>query len=93
MIQQQAKLNSTVTYREKGADELRKELAELELSELKIIIKKYCPDFNGTMYRKKDKDKQIVIDYIVERSSNLSKSGQCFRLDLNDPEEKQKLGI
>jgi len=92
-MRQQAKLNSTVIYREKGAEGLRKDLKELELSELKIIIKTYCPDFNGTMYRKKDKDKQIVIDYIVERSSKLSKSGQCFRLDLCDPEEKQKLGI
>jgi uncharacterized protein with PIN domain len=81
-MRKQAKLNSTVVYREKGEQGLRKDLVALELDELKTIIRTYCPDCNGTIYRKKDKDKQIVIDYIIERSKKLSCIGQCFRSDL-----------
>lgn len=77
MKRQQPKLNPVTTYRSIGEYGLRDKTKDFEISELITIIRYYCPDINGKIYR--SKDKQTIINYMVERSEKLSMIGQVFR--------------
>ncbi len=70
-------LNPVAIFRDIGKDGLKEQLMLLQLEDLLKIIKTYTPDLNGKIY--KQKNLNIIIEYIVERASNLSKVGQVFR--------------
>lgn len=70
-------LNPVNVFRDIGEDGLKEQLMSLQLKDLIKIAKTYTPDLNGRIY--KQKNTKVVIDYIVERASNLSKVGQVFR--------------
>jgi hypothetical protein len=70
-------LNPVTLYRDIGADELKKQLMFLELKDLLKIIRTYTPDLNGKIYR--EKNIVLVIDYIIDRASKLSRIGHVFR--------------
>ncbi|AGY77726.1 hypothetical protein [Clostridium autoethanogenum] len=70
-------LNPVTAFRDIGAARLKEQLNLFKLDELIKMIKVYTPDLNGIIY--KQKDINVVIEYIVERSSKLSKMGQVFR--------------
>lgn len=70
-------LNPIATIRIIGEAGLKEKLKLLQLDDLLKIIKKYTPDISGKINKKKDLS--VLISYIVERSSNLSKLGQVFR--------------
>lgn len=78
-IKIEPKFNSTVVYREDGAEGLRERLQPLTIEELKAIIKAWCPDINRNIYRRREGQEQELIEYIVYRSEHLSVLGQCFR--------------
>lgn len=75
-------LNPVTMYRDKGESILREKLELLLIEELIQICKTYTPDMNRTIYRQKNKDK--VINYIIERSEKLSRVGQCFKTCTED---------
>lgn len=70
-------LNPVIAFRDMGETNLRKQLKLFKLKQLINIVKVYTPDLNGRIYRQKDTN--VVIEYIVERASKLSKMGQVFR--------------
>lgn len=70
-------LNPVTAFRDMGAAKLRKQLKLFKLEQLINMVKVYTPDLNGMIY--KQKDINVVIEYIVERASKLSKMGQVFR--------------
>ena len=70
-------LNPVTTFRDIGKDALKEKLITFPLKDLVKIAKTYTPDLSGKIYRKKDM--ALIIDYIVERATNLSKMGQVFR--------------
>ncbi|WPC40075.1 hypothetical protein [Clostridium sp. JS66] len=76
-------LNPVTAFRDIGEAKLRKQLKLFKLEQLINIVKVYTPDLNGRIYRQKDIN--VVIEYIVERASKLSKMGQVFR-STNTPE-------
>lgn len=76
-------LNPVIAFRDLGEAKLRKQLKLFKLEQLINIVKVYTPDLNGRIYRQKDIN--VVIEYIVERASKLSKMGQVFR-STNTPE-------
>lgn len=75
-------LNPVTVFRDIGMDGLKGQLMLLQLEDLIKIVKAYTPDLDGKMYKNKNKD--VVIDYIIERASKLSKLGQVFR-DVSNP--------
>lgn len=70
-------LNPVTVFRDIGGDGLKERLMLLQLKDLLKIVKTYTPDINGKIY--KEKNLNVVVDYIVERASKLSKIGQVFR--------------
>ncbi|MBI6874886.1 hypothetical protein [Clostridium aciditolerans] len=70
-------LNPVTAFRDVGEDRLKEELMLLQLEDLIKITKAYTPDLNGKIY--KQKNVNVIIDYIIERASKLSKVGQVFR--------------
>lgn len=70
-------LNPVTAFRDIGAAKLKEQLKLFKLDELIKIAKLYTPDLNGTIY--KQKDANVIIEYIAERASKLSKIGQVFR--------------
>jgi hypothetical protein len=77
--------NPVVMFRKLGENELKKQLEIMDIKELRKMVRTWVPDMNGTMYRTKKKER--VINYILERSHNLSRLGQCFRtLDIRENE-------
>lgn len=60
-----------------GEGGLKDKLASLNPKELINIIKTYTPDLTGKVYRKRNKN--AIIEYILEKSSSLSKLGQVFK--------------
>lgn len=70
-------LNPVTAFRDMGAAKLRGQLKLFKLEQLINIVKVYTPDLNGRIYRQKDIN--VVIEYIVERASKLSTMGQVFR--------------
>lgn len=70
-------LNPVTTFRDIGGDGLKEKLVLLELEALIKIAKAYTPNSDGKIY--KQKNPNVVIDYIIERASKLSKLGQVFR--------------
>lgn len=70
-------LNPVIAFRDMGETNLRKQLKLFKLEQLINMVKVYTPDLNGRIYRQKDIN--VVIEYIVERASKLSKMGQVFR--------------
>ncbi|EET88949.1 hypothetical protein CcarbDRAFT_0588 [Clostridium carboxidivorans P7] len=70
-------LNPVTAFRDMGEAKLRAQLKLFKLEQLINIVKVYTPDLNGRIYRQKDIN--VVIEYIVERASKLSKMGQVFR--------------
>lgn len=76
-------LNPVTTFRDIGKDALKEKLITLPLEDLVKITKTYTPDFSGKIYKKEDVN--LIIEYIIERASSLSKVGQVFR-NVNNPE-------
>lgn len=74
---QQSLLNPVALFRELGEDCLRKKLKDYQLTDLLKIAKTYTPDLSRKIYKEKNSD--LIIDYIIERASTLSKVGQVFR--------------
>lgn len=70
-------LNPVTVFRDVGEDRLKEQLMLLQLEDLIKIAKAYTPDLNGKIY--KQKNVNVLIDYIIERASKLSKVGQVFR--------------
>ncbi len=70
-------LNPVTAFRDMGEAKLRKQLKLFKLEQIINMIKVYTPDLNGRIYRQKDIN--VVIEYIVEIASKLSKMGQVFR--------------
>lgn len=77
-------LNPVTAIREIGDIGLREKLLLLDAKDLISIIKAYVPDINRKIY--KEKNINLIIDYIIERSSSLSKVGQVFR-DMGQPKK------
>lgn len=76
-----ALLNPISTFRDIGTHALKEKLVPLSLKDLIKIAKTFTPDLSGKIYRRKDVTP--IIDYIVERATNLSKVGQVFRNVVN----------
>lgn len=72
-----ALLNPVTTFRSIGEDALKEKLITLPLEDLIKISKTYTPDFSGKIYKRQDA--KLIIEYIIERASSLSKVGQVFR--------------
>lgn len=70
-------LNPVAIFRDVGEDGLKEQLISLQLKDLIKIAKTYTPDLNGKIY--KQRNAEVVINYIVERASKLSTVGQVFR--------------
>ncbi|MBU3161625.1 hypothetical protein KPL37_18165 [Clostridium frigoris] len=70
-------LNPVTTFRDIGKVALKEKLLALPINDLIKIAKTYTPDLSGIIYRKRDV--ALIVDYIIERSTNLSKLGQVFR--------------
>jgi len=77
-LKNQELINPVILIREIGSENLRKELSNYNLESLIKIAKTYTPDYNKKIYKKKDKNE--IIDFIVERASKLAKVGQAFRV-------------
>lgn len=73
------KLNPIEIYRENGEHKLKEILNGLEIEDMKDIIRKYLPDPRGYVYKWKEKDK--VIEYILERTPKLAEKGNVFFSD------------
>jgi hypothetical protein len=73
------KINPIDIYREKGEGALRDILKTYDISALKDTARQYTPDTRGYVYKWSDISK--IIDYIVERASNLSEKGSVFVSD------------
>ncbi|MGH4052830.1 MAG: hypothetical protein ACREVX_16130 [Clostridium sp.] len=69
--------NPVTTFRDIGTNALKEKLMPLSLKNLVKIAKTYTPDLSCKIYRKKDI--LLIVDYIVERATNLSRVGQVFR--------------
>ncbi|GKU24488.1 hypothetical protein [Clostridium folliculivorans] len=70
-------LNPVAALRALGEGGLKDKLSSLNPKDLINIIRTYTPDLTGKVYRKRNKN--AIIEYIVEKSSSLSKLGQVFR--------------
>lgn len=70
-------LNPVTTFRDIGKVALKEKLLTIPINDLIKIAKTYTPDLSGIIYRKKDV--ALIVDYIVQRATNLSTVGQVFR--------------
>lgn len=75
-IIKEPKFNPIETYRKGGEEELLALLKELEVEDMKDIIRKYLPDPRGYVYKWKDVEK--IINYIIQRTSKLAVKGNVF---------------
>ena len=73
-----AKFSPIAVYLDGGAEQLSKELANLDIQELKDIIREYSLDKTGNYRRWKDRER--LVDLIMRRSEAKATRGDVFRI-------------
>lgn len=86
-MKREVKLNPMKEIRYIGVSACKQKLEELDIQNLKDIINEFAFDTFKMLTKKQKKDKQYLVEYIIERTKYFTTLGWCFRENVNNADD------